>query len=30
MPEGASEISSIDQGGNFINYVIYKFFALIN
>ncbi|WP_044747641.1 PTS galactitol transporter subunit IIC [Bacillus alveayuensis] len=30
MPEGASKISSIDQGGNFINYVIYKFFALIN
>jgi galactitol PTS system EIIC component len=30
MPEGASKISSIDQGGNLINYVIYKVFALIN
>ncbi|MBY6277380.1 PTS galactitol transporter subunit IIC [Symbiobacterium thermophilum] len=30
MPEGASKISSIDQGGNLINYIIYKFFALIN
>lgn len=24
MPEGASKISSIDQGGNLINYVIYR------
>jgi galactitol PTS system EIIC component len=30
MPEGASKISSIDQGGNLINYVIYKVFALFN
>jgi PTS system galactitol-specific IIC component len=30
MPKGASKISSIDQGGNLINYIIYKLFALIN
>ncbi|WP_191561085.1 PTS galactitol transporter subunit IIC [Metabacillus idriensis] len=30
MPEGTHLISSIDQGGNLINYVIYKFFALFN
>ncbi|WP_181350396.1 PTS galactitol transporter subunit IIC [Thalassobacillus sp. CUG 92003] len=30
MPEDASLISSIDQGGNMINYVIYKFFSLFN
>lgn len=30
MPEGASKISSIDQGGNLINYVIYRIFALFN
>ncbi|MGF7086884.1 PTS system galactitol-specific IIC component [Kroppenstedtia sanguinis] len=30
MPEGANTISSIDQGGNLINYVLYKLFALIN
>ncbi|MFZ3576995.1 PTS galactitol transporter subunit IIC [Virgibacillus sp. DJP39] len=30
MPEGASQISSIDQGGNLINYVLFKIFALFN
>lgn len=30
MPEGASMISSIDQGGNLIHYVIYKIFAVFN
>ncbi|SKC83434.1 PTS galactitol transporter subunit IIC [Maledivibacter halophilus] len=30
MPEGASMISSIDQGGNLINYVIYKIFGIFN
>ncbi|MEC5423074.1 galactitol-specific PTS transporter subunit IIC [Virgibacillus sp. C22-A2] len=30
MPEGSAQISSIDQGGNIVNYVIYKFFALFN
>ncbi|AIQ56517.1 PTS galactitol transporter subunit IIC [Paenibacillus borealis] len=30
MPEGTAQISSIDQGGNLINYVIYKAFALFN
>lgn len=30
MPEGATQISSIDQGGNLINYVIYKVIALFN
>lgn len=30
MPEGASMISSIDQGGNLINYVIYKIFGILN
>ncbi|SFM27808.1 PTS galactitol transporter subunit IIC [Salibacterium qingdaonense] len=30
MPEGTSQISSLDQGGNMINYVIYKFFSLFN
>ncbi len=30
MPEGAAKISSIDQGGNLVNYVIYKIFALFH
>ncbi|WP_082233250.1 galactitol-specific PTS transporter subunit IIC [Halobacillus massiliensis] len=30
MPEGSARISSIDQGGNLVNWVIYKFFALFN
>ncbi|RIU94879.1 galactitol-specific PTS transporter subunit IIC [Oceanobacillus picturae] len=30
MPEGSAQISSIDQGGNIVNYVIYKFFSLFN
>ncbi|RSL34049.1 PTS galactitol transporter subunit IIC [Salibacterium salarium] len=30
MPENTNLISSIDQGGNMINYVIYKFFELFN
>lgn len=30
MPEGTNMISSIDQGGNFVNYVVYKLFALFN
>ncbi|RSL30555.1 PTS galactitol transporter subunit IIC [Salibacterium salarium] len=30
MPEDTNLISSIDQGGNMINYVIYKFFGLFN
>ncbi|PAV30887.1 PTS galactitol transporter subunit IIC [Virgibacillus profundi] len=30
MPEGTAQISSIDQGGNLINYVIFKIFALFN
>lgn len=28
MPDGAAMISAIDQGGNLINFVIYKIFAL--
>ncbi|CDO03779.1 PTS system galactitol-specific EIIC component [Oceanobacillus picturae] len=30
MPEGSAQISSIDQGGNIVNYVIYKLFSLFN
>ncbi|MFC7321755.1 galactitol-specific PTS transporter subunit IIC [Halobacillus campisalis] len=30
MPEGSASISSIDQGGNMVNWVIYKVFALFN
>ncbi|OIJ12577.1 PTS galactitol transporter subunit IIC [Anaerobacillus alkalilacustris] len=30
IPEGTSLISSIDQGGNLINYVIYLFFEIFN
>ncbi|MBU8880647.1 PTS galactitol transporter subunit IIC [Bacillus sp. FJAT-29790] len=30
MPEGTSLVSSLDQGGNIINYAIYKLFALFN
>ncbi|MFD2627778.1 galactitol-specific PTS transporter subunit IIC [Oceanobacillus kapialis] len=30
MPEGSAQISSIDQGGNIVNYIIYKFFSLFN
>ncbi len=30
MPEGTTQISSIDQGGNVINWIIYRFFGLFN
>jgi galactitol PTS system EIIC component len=30
IPKGTSLISSIDQGGNLVNFVIYKFFSLFN
>jgi PTS system galactitol-specific IIC component len=30
MPEGAAKISSIDQGGNVIHYVIYKIFTIFH
>lgn len=30
MPEGTALISSIDQGGNLIHWLIYKFFVLFN
>lgn len=30
MPEGSASISSIDQGGNIVNYIIYKFFSIFN
>ncbi|MEC2159707.1 galactitol-specific PTS transporter subunit IIC [Virgibacillus halodenitrificans] len=30
MPEGSAKISSIDQGGNIVNWVIYKLFSLFN
>lgn len=30
MPEGSAQISSIDQGGNIVNWVIFKFFSLFN
>ncbi|WP_214780582.1 PTS galactitol transporter subunit IIC [Exiguobacterium sp. s22] len=30
MPEGTNLVSSLDQAGNMINYVVYKFFAIFN
>lgn len=30
MPEGSAMISSIDQGGNIVNWVIFKLFSLFN
>ncbi|WP_077329171.1 galactitol-specific PTS transporter subunit IIC [Virgibacillus siamensis] len=30
MPEGSTKISSIDQGGNLINWIIFKIFSLFN
>ncbi|MDO6654787.1 galactitol-specific PTS transporter subunit IIC [Anaerobacillus sp. 1_MG-2023] len=30
MPEGSTKISSIDQGGNLVNWLIYKVFSLFN
>lgn len=30
MPEGSAMISSLDQGGNIVNWVIYKVFSLFN
>ncbi|SFB00155.1 PTS system IIC component, Gat family (TC 4.A.5) [Lentibacillus halodurans] len=30
MPEGSAMISSIDQGGNLINWIIWRFFELFN
>ncbi|GAA5415999.1 PTS system galactitol-specific EIIC component [Paraliobacillus ryukyuensis] len=30
MPEGSAQISSIDQGGNIVNYLIFKIFDLFN
>lgn len=30
MPEGSAKISSIDQGGNLINWIIWRFFELFN
>ena len=30
MPEGSTLISSIDQAGNLINFIIFKAFALFN
>ncbi|EQB38035.1 PTS galactitol transporter subunit IIC [Virgibacillus sp. CM-4] len=30
MPEGSARISSIDQGGNLINWIIFKIFSLFN
>ena len=30
MPSGSSQISSLDQGGNILNYIIFKFFSLFN
>ncbi|SDD38250.1 PTS system, galactitol-specific IIC component [Terribacillus halophilus] len=30
MPEGSAMVSSIDQGGNLVNWIIWKFFALFN
>ncbi len=30
MPEGSAKISSIDQGGNLVNWIIYKVFSLFN
>lgn len=30
MPEGSAMVSSIDQGGNLVNWIIWKLFALFN
>lgn len=30
MPEGSASISSIDQGGNIVNWIIFKIFSLFN
>lgn len=30
MPEGSAMVSSIDQGGNLVNWLIWKFFGLFN
>lgn len=30
LPEGSAQVSSIDQGGNLVNWVIFKFFSLFN
>lgn len=30
MPEGSAKISSIDQGGNIVNWIIFKLFSLFN
>jgi PTS system galactitol-specific IIC component len=30
MPEGSVQVSSIDQGGNIVNWVIFKLFSLFN
>ncbi|MCG1009727.1 PTS galactitol transporter subunit IIC [Salinicoccus sp. ID82-1] len=30
MPEGSVQVSSIDQGGNIVNWIIFKIFALFN
>lgn len=30
MPEGSTKISSIDQGGNILNWIIFKIFSLFN
>ncbi|WP_394219574.1 galactitol-specific PTS transporter subunit IIC [Halobacillus trueperi] len=30
MPEGSAKISSIDQGGNLVNWIIFKVFSLFN
>ncbi|UOQ94681.1 galactitol-specific PTS transporter subunit IIC [Halobacillus shinanisalinarum] len=30
MPEGSAKISSIDQGGNLVNWIIFKLFSLFN
>ncbi|MEK5039839.1 galactitol-specific PTS transporter subunit IIC [Sporosarcina sp. FSL K6-3457] len=30
MPEGSAMISSIDQGGNIVNWIIYKVFSIFN
>lgn len=30
MPEGTAAISSIDQGGNILNWIIYKLFSIFN
>lgn len=30
LPEGSAQVSSIDQGGNIVNWVIWRFFDLFN